>query len=323
MDYRGKYYYPFGMLQPGRSYAASNFNKYRFGFNSKEIENYITTDAYDFGARIYDGRIGRWLSTDAYKEKYANLNPYNGMGNNPVLFIDPDGNTIIINARNQSDLLSTTNYLALLYMTQKGKEQISRLHTSNISYFIKSKRGVKTEYSSSSNTLEFNPHRTITEKNGFMEGSLFTLGHEIDHMDRDERGKASLERGYEEGMAVNAENYYRSVAGLKKFKTSYDFGWWDNKFSDNPDRFDFMFDNNPNPKGEIIKVTGIKVLSKVKIDSKDFYTVDMNTYDANSKEVKEAKTGTIFFFDYQKDKNSKVEKKAIIQTINFVNAEKK
>jgi hypothetical protein len=41
-----------------------------------------------FQLRLWDGRIGRWLSPDPYGQ-YAS--PYLGMGNNPTVTIDPDG----------------------------------------------------------------------------------------------------------------------------------------------------------------------------------------------------------------------------------------
>ncbi len=41
-----------------------------------------------FELRMYDARIGRWLTTDPY---YQHKSPYLAMSNNPVSFIDPDG----------------------------------------------------------------------------------------------------------------------------------------------------------------------------------------------------------------------------------------
>jgi hypothetical protein len=41
-----------------------------------------------FQLRLWDGRIGRWLSPDPYGQ-YAS--PYLGMGNNPISLTDPDG----------------------------------------------------------------------------------------------------------------------------------------------------------------------------------------------------------------------------------------
>ncbi|NLG17241.1 MAG: hypothetical protein GX556_07935 [Fibrobacter sp.] len=44
---------------------------------------------YYFGARFYDPEIGIWLSTDPYEQDW---NVYGYCGNNPVYFVDPDGN---------------------------------------------------------------------------------------------------------------------------------------------------------------------------------------------------------------------------------------
>ncbi len=41
-----------------------------------------------FQLRLWDGRLGRWLTVDPYGEFHS---PYVGMGNNPVNLIDPDG----------------------------------------------------------------------------------------------------------------------------------------------------------------------------------------------------------------------------------------
>jgi RHS repeat-associated protein len=69
---------------------------YRFGFNGKENDNdtYGEGNAYDFGARIYDSRLGRWLATDPLESKYPSISTYASFGNNPIFLIDPDGRWI-------------------------------------------------------------------------------------------------------------------------------------------------------------------------------------------------------------------------------------
>jgi RHS repeat-associated protein len=47
--------------------------------------------AYDFGARMYDPRVGRFLSIDPLAGKYPGLSPYAAFNNNPVYYIDPTG----------------------------------------------------------------------------------------------------------------------------------------------------------------------------------------------------------------------------------------
>ena len=79
---------------PGRSYVGSN--GYRYGFNGKENDNEVKGQGkqLDFGARMYDPRIGRWLSLDPLQAKYPDLSPYNFVDNSPLMFIDPDGKRI-------------------------------------------------------------------------------------------------------------------------------------------------------------------------------------------------------------------------------------
>src|SRR5690606_25374295 len=47
-------------------------------------------NSYDFGARIYDSRLVRWLSLDPLASKYPSESPYIFVGNNPIFYIDPD-----------------------------------------------------------------------------------------------------------------------------------------------------------------------------------------------------------------------------------------
>jgi RHS repeat-associated protein len=66
---------------------------YRFGFNGKEKDNELkgTGNSLDFGARIYDSRLGRWLSLDPLQAKYPSLSPYNFVANSPLKNLEVDG----------------------------------------------------------------------------------------------------------------------------------------------------------------------------------------------------------------------------------------
>lgn len=70
--------------------------------------------AYDFGARMYDARLGRWLSIDAMAGKYPSLNPYNFVGNSPIKFIDFDGNDFGIDIdHSQKTIIITANFYTI------------------------------------------------------------------------------------------------------------------------------------------------------------------------------------------------------------------
>lgn len=69
----------------------------RFSFNGQENDNEVkgVGNSLDFGARIYDPRIGRWLSTDQRFKDYVPFSPYNFALSNPICFVDADGNVVV------------------------------------------------------------------------------------------------------------------------------------------------------------------------------------------------------------------------------------
>jgi RHS repeat-associated protein len=66
---------------------------YRYSFNGKEQDPEISGDGnqYDYGFRIYNPRLGRFLSVDPLTKEYPGLTPYQYAENSPILFIDLDG----------------------------------------------------------------------------------------------------------------------------------------------------------------------------------------------------------------------------------------
>ena len=84
-------YYPFGMVMPGRSFQGSD--NYRYGFQGQEKDDEIKGEgnSLDFGARIHDPRLGRFLSVDPDAVKYPFMSPYCFAANSPIRMIDLDG----------------------------------------------------------------------------------------------------------------------------------------------------------------------------------------------------------------------------------------
>ena len=83
-------YYPFGMIKPGRNQNATD---YRYGFKSQEKDDEVkgSGNSYDFGARIYDPRLGRWLSSDPKEYAMPSHSPYSYALNSPMAIVDEAG----------------------------------------------------------------------------------------------------------------------------------------------------------------------------------------------------------------------------------------
>src|SRR5690606_18995758 len=75
------------------TYVYEDKEDYRFGFNGQEKDNEIKGigNSLDFGERMHDTRLGRFLSVDPEAANAPGWSPYNAMWNNPLRFVDPDG----------------------------------------------------------------------------------------------------------------------------------------------------------------------------------------------------------------------------------------
>lgn len=82
-------YYPFGMLQPGRSY---NSEGYRYGFNGQERSSEIYNNSFTAEFWEYDARVGRRWNVDP--KPNVSISSYSCFLNNPIVFNDVKGDTV-------------------------------------------------------------------------------------------------------------------------------------------------------------------------------------------------------------------------------------
>ncbi len=79
-----------------------------YKYNGKELQAEEFADGsgleeYDFGARLHNIQIGRWMNVDPLAEVSRKWSPYNYCYNNPIKYTDPDGMLAINPDRGSND----------------------------------------------------------------------------------------------------------------------------------------------------------------------------------------------------------------------------
>ncbi|MDH5381450.1 MAG: phosphodiester glycosidase family protein, partial [Cyclobacteriaceae bacterium] len=79
-------YYPFGLTF--NSWQRDGGKKNDYLYNGKEMQDELDLGWMDYGARMYDASIGRFMVKDPLSEKYSSQSAFVYAANNPVKFID-------------------------------------------------------------------------------------------------------------------------------------------------------------------------------------------------------------------------------------------
>jgi RHS repeat-associated protein len=93
-------YYPYGLKMAGISANSAGSMENRWKFNGKELQSKEFADASgldleDYGARMFDAQIGRWMCPDPKADAYYQLSPYHYTACSPVNAIEVDGRLFI------------------------------------------------------------------------------------------------------------------------------------------------------------------------------------------------------------------------------------
>ncbi len=111
-------YSPFGASLDGRTMQR---DAYRYGFNGMEKDDEVKGggNSYDFGARMYDTRVGRWKTIDPLSKKYPCMTPYSYTANNPILYIEIDGREFDLSNLTDEEKLGYEDKVKLLRENSK------------------------------------------------------------------------------------------------------------------------------------------------------------------------------------------------------------
>src|SRR5690606_29100949 len=87
-------YYPFGLEHKGYNNVVNGVeNKYKT-YQGKEIEEDLGLNTLAFGWRDYDPAIARFNKIDRFAEKYEDLTPYHFTANNPLTYLEINGDSL-------------------------------------------------------------------------------------------------------------------------------------------------------------------------------------------------------------------------------------
>jgi RHS repeat-associated protein len=136
------------MEMPGRTFVLAAGHGSRYGFNGKEKDptEFGALTHYDYGFRIYNPAIAKFLSVDPLKKEYPELTPYQFASNTPIQAIDLDGleavfaadgsflgqigdkNTVLV-VVNDNDIENVTKFID---WTNNATNEKDRIHNNNV-----------------------------------------------------------------------------------------------------------------------------------------------------------------------------------------------
>jgi len=212
-------YYPFGMLNEMQSYQSYNDPVNNYKYNGKELQNELSLQWLDYGARFYDPQIGRFTALDPLANKYNSLSPYCYVSNNPIIFVDPDGKKIVFangtTAEFKKQFMEAIRYLN----AHHACGIIGSLQKSSTIFTLAQANGTSF-YNPNSNSINWDPNAGLkTNTNKYLSPTT-VLNHELDHANEFDTNRfkyfwdTNFWTGYNKDYKNNEE--FRVINGSEK-----------------------------------------------------------------------------------------------------------
>lgn len=200
-----------------------------YNTQTKQIVGFVEKDTLFSEVDLTPHIVSRWISPDPLTEEYSSWSPYNYVMNNPLIFVDPDGQKVKL-ANNHAGAMTN---IAQIAATSLGSYVMGQLISNSQTYTMKS--------TFSTLSSEFNPDtRRISyagnpwwydevPRDGGANTSMTLMGHESWHAyHHTEAGfsKSDVEKRFSlrntsETQAVSFANYLRNAYSLEPTRNQY------------------------------------------------------------------------------------------------------
>ena len=188
---------PVGTRNFGDLFAEStNVVGLYYMYNGKELDRTYGLDWHDYGARHYDAARMQWTTVDPLCEKYYELSPYAMCGDNPITFIDPHGDTIVV--AGNIGMFATSVYNAMPHgKSVSGNAGVSLFPNSSVSGQISTNQNIQ---------IHINSKSTVNHQS-------IGLAHELIHVKRYMRGQphSHLSNSFNNYLYSRLESLYKRL----------------------------------------------------------------------------------------------------------------